>query len=99
MGEVTVQSHNVGLTSAINIDLSSKVFCGIQLRAISQGVAMNLIHKVFGDYIFTPQPSGLEGYCRHGPGGRAGGRLPNLRNPYLCNRLLDFLHLKFCGIV
>ena len=23
--------------------------------------------------IFTPQPSGLEGYCRHGPGGRAGG--------------------------
>ena len=22
---------------------------------------------------FTPQPSGLEGYCRHGPGGRAGG--------------------------
>ena len=25
-------------------------------------------------YIFTPQPSGLEGYCRHGPGGRAVGR-------------------------
>ena len=24
--------------------------------------------------IITPQPSGLEGYCRHGPGGRAGGR-------------------------
>ena len=23
--------------------------------------------------LFTPQPSGLEGYCRHGPGGRAGG--------------------------
>ena len=23
---------------------------------------------------FTPQPSGLEGYCRHGPGGRAAGR-------------------------
>ena len=53
--------------------------------------------------IFTPQPSGLEGYCRHGPGGRSGGRpggrLPNLRNPYLCNRLMDFLHSKFCGIV
>ena len=61
--------------------------------------------------IFTPQPSGLEGYCRHGPGGRAGGRvggraagrpggrLPNLRNPYLCNLLMDFLHSKFCGIV
>ena len=23
--------------------------------------------------LFTPQPSGLEGYCHHGPGGRAGG--------------------------
>ena len=30
---------------------------------------------------------------------RAGGRLPNLQNPYLCNRLTDFLHSKFCGIV
>ena len=60
---------------------------------------------------FTPQPSGLEGYCRHGPGGRAGGRadwraggrsggrLPDLRNPYLCNRLMDFLRSKFYGIV
>ena len=61
--------------------------------------------------IFTPQPSGLEGYCRHGPGGRAGGRtggravgrsggrLPDLRNPYLCNRLMDFLRSKFYRIV
>ena len=32
-------------------------------------------------------------------GGWAGGRLPDLRNPYLCNRLTDFLHSKFCGIV
>ena len=32
-------------------------------------------------------------------GGRPGGRLPNLRNPYLCNRLMDFLHSKFCRIV
>ena len=24
-------------------------------------------------YVFTPQPFGLEGYCRHGSGGRAGG--------------------------
>ena len=32
-------------------------------------------------------------------GGRPGGRLPNLRNPYLCNCLMDFLHSKFCGIV
>ena len=52
--------------------------------------------------IFTLQPSGLEGYC-HSPGGlasgRAGGQLPNLRNPYLCNRLMDFLRSKFYGIV
>ena len=32
-------------------------------------------------------------------GGRSVGQLPNLRNPYLCNRLMDFLHSKFCGIV
>ena len=32
-------------------------------------------------------------------GGQAGGRLPDLRNPYLCNRLMDFLHSKFYGIV
>ena len=31
--------------------------------------------------------------------GRAGGRLPDLRNPYLCNRLMDFLRSKFYGIV
>ena len=30
--------------------------------------------------------------------GRA-DRLPNLRNPYLGNRLTDFLNSKFCGIV
>ena len=24
--------------------------------------------------VFTPQPSGLEGYCRHGTGGRAVGQ-------------------------
>ena len=24
---------------------------------------------------FYPQPSGLEGYCRHGPGGRAAAKL------------------------
>ena len=49
--------------------------------------------------MFTPQPSGLEGYCHHGPGGRPDGRLPDLRNLYLCNRLMDYLHSKFCGIV
>ena len=25
------------------------------------------------EIVFTPQPFGLEGYCRHGSGGRAGG--------------------------
>ena len=29
---------------------------------------------------------------------RAGRRLPDLRDPYLCNRLMDFLDSKFCGI-
>ena len=32
-------------------------------------------------------------------GEQPGGRLPNVRNPYLCNRFTDFLHSKFCGIV
>ena len=31
--------------------------------------------------------------------GRLGGRVPNLWNPYLGNRLTDFLNSKFCGIV
>ena len=31
--------------------------------------AVHLFHQ-----LITPQPSGLEGYCRHGPGGRAGGQ-------------------------
>ena len=31
------------------------------------------MHIRFSLIVFTPQPSGLEGYCRHGPGGRAGG--------------------------
>ena len=30
---------------------------------------------------------------------RAAGQLPNLSNPYLCNRFTGFLHWKFCGIV
>ena len=32
-------------------------------------------------------------------GGRLGGRLPNLRNPSLGNRLKDFLNSKLCWIV
>ena len=30
--------------------------------------------KLKSVWVFTPQPSGLEGYCRHGPGGRVAGR-------------------------
>ena len=37
----------------------------------STNVVLILSH--FFVFVFTPQPSGLEGYCRHGPGGRAGG--------------------------
>ena len=29
---------------------------------------------------------------------RPGGRLPNLRNPYLCNCLMDFHRSKLCGM-
>ena len=52
-------------------------------------------------YGFLPlSPSGWRGIVvTVRAGGRPGGRLPNLRNPYLCNRLTDFLHSKFYGIV
>ena len=53
-------------------------------------------HLSAGFTDLNPAPRGLSLY---GPGGRLGGRLPNLRNPYLCNRLTDFLHSKFCEIV
>ena len=51
--------------------------------------------------VFLPlSPSGWRGIVvTVRADGRAGGRLPNLRNPYLCNRLTDFLHSKFYGIV
>ena len=32
-----------------NVDLSSKVFCGIHLRGISQEVLMNLIHNMWSE--------------------------------------------------
>ena len=32
------------------------------------------VHSYTVDLVFTPQPFGLEGYCRHGSGGRVGGR-------------------------
>ena len=43
-------------------------------------------------------PFYLSAFGLEGSGGRVGWRLPNLRNPYLCNRLTDFLHSKFCEI-
>ena len=66
-----------------------------------------------GDFMFLPlSPPGWRGIVvtvraggRAGgradwrSGGRSGGRLPDLRNPYLCNRLIDFLRSKFYGIV
>ena len=33
-----------------NVDLLSKVFCGIQLRAISQEVLMNLIRNMHSEF-------------------------------------------------
>ena len=35
-----------------NVDLWSKVFCGIHLRAFSQEVLMNLIHNMCLDITF-----------------------------------------------
>ena len=40
--------------------------------------------------LFTPRPSGLEEYCRHGPGGRAGARLPELVAPIYLEPLDGF---------
>ena len=37
-------------------------------------------------HLFTPQPFGLEGYCNHGSGGRAGGYQTCGTHAYLCNR-------------
>ena len=65
----------------------------------SRSIRSSIGPDVHLSHLFTPQPSGLEWYCRHGSGGWVGGQLPDLRNPYLCNCLMDFLCSKFCGIV
>ena len=64
---------------------------------LSLAVSWFFFHSIFQQIL----PLSLEGYCPHGPGGRAagGGRLPDLWTPYLCKRLTHFLHSKFCGIV
>ena len=51
--------------------LSKPTLCNCQLELYEQ-TSEYVVCEVIA--IFTPQPSGLEGYCRHGPGGRAGGR-------------------------
>ena len=47
--------------------------------------------------VFTLQASGVGVLSSRSR--RAGGRLLDVRNPYFCNCLMDFLCSKFCGIV
>ena len=85
---------------------SSWYFCNV-LRAflflLSHTIHdKNNILKISLYLSFYPSALGAGGVLssRSGrAGGWPGGRLPNLQNPYLCNRLMDFLHSKFCGIV
>ena len=70
--------------------------------ALSNVLAMEILQCCSKPSTFYPSALRAGGVLssRFGrAGGRPGGRLPNLRNPYLCNRLTDFLHSKFYGIV
>ena len=72
-----------------------------QIRADFEEAFQGPAAKV-GEFSFLPlSPPGWRGIVvTVRAGGRAvGGRLPDLRNPYLCNRLMDFLRSKFYGIV
>ena len=40
-----------------------------------------MVQSIRPSHLFNPQPSGLEGYCRHGPGGWAVGRAAKLAEP------------------
>ena len=57
--------------------LCYKQYCVLMGRVISwvYSIMVTFIYAgvVIKLLIFTPQPSELEGYCRHGPSGRAGG--------------------------
>ena len=47
----------------------------VKVRLEVKGQGTRLAQEPFDDLFITPQPSGLEGYCRHGPGGRAAAKL------------------------
>ena len=80
----------------IGQNLSFPLFCQKKIPLGSQEIFFKLIGSTF--YPTALQAGGV--LSRFGwTGGRSGRRLPNLRNPYLCNCLMDFLHSKFCGIV
>ena len=71
----------------------------VVLTSASSYAIFFLFFGVGGIYVFIFLPLSPPGWRGIVVTVRAGGRLPNLRNPYLCNRLMDFLHSKFCGIV
>ena len=61
--------------------------------------AHGVIYKWFLQFL-PPSPPGWRGIVvTVRVGGQPGGLLPDLRNPYLCNRLTYFLRSKFCGII
>ena len=55
------------------IDFGSSIY-GASIWNFDYSMWVFPLFTVFTLCFFTPQPSGLEGYCRHGPGGRAAGR-------------------------
>ena len=71
--------------------------------AAALGVTEETSMQLQAEKFLLLSPSGWRGIVTVRAGGwvagRAVGRLPNLQNPYLSNRLTDFLHSKFCGIV
>ena len=75
----------------LNLSLSLSAFRHLRIFSCDQAVLW-MVQSVclYVRHTFL-LPSGLEGYCRHGPG----GRLPDLRNPYLCNLLTDFRQSPF----
>ena len=56
------------------------------------------IHKSFAGPTYFYSSALQAGGVLSSRSGWAGGRLPDLWNPYLCNRLTDLLHSKLCGM-